>query len=51
MAHEEIYHTKINRVLREFFTYQSVFSVHIKNWDPFVFGPEFAIDKTPMARN
>lgn len=28
-------------------TYQSVFSVQIKNCEPFVFGPEFAMDKVP----
>lgn len=28
-------------------TYHSVFSVQMKNWDPFVLGPAFAIDKMP----
>lgn len=27
--------------------YHSVFAVQMKNWDPFVLGPEFAIDRTP----
>lgn len=31
-----------------FSTYQSVFSVQIKNCEPFVFGPEFAIDRMPV---
>ena len=30
-----------------FFTYQSVFSVQIKNWEPLVFGPELAIESVP----
>jgi hypothetical protein len=28
-------------------SYHSVFTVQIKNWDPFVFAPAFAIDNTP----
>ena len=32
------------------YTYQSVFSVHIKNCEPFVPGPELAIDRMPAIR-
>lgn len=28
-------------------TYQSVLMVQMKNWDPLVLGPAFAIDKIP----
>ena len=31
-------------------SYQSVFSVQIKNCDPFVFGPEFAIESVPVKK-
>lgn len=29
--------------------YQSVFTVQMKNWEPFVFGPEFAIESVPAG--
>lgn len=32
-------------------TYHGVFAVQRKNWDPFVPGPAFAIDKTPAKQN
>jgi hypothetical protein len=31
-------------------TYHGVFAVQRKNWDPFVPGPAFAIDKTPAKQ-
>ena len=37
--------------LQNFINYQSVFSVVIKNCEPFVFGPELAIDKVPSKLN
>lgn len=32
-------------------TYQSVFMVQMKNWEPLVLGPAFAMDRTPAKAN
>lgn len=32
-------------------THQSVFSVHMKNWEPFEFGPLFAMERIPLKRD
>lgn len=40
-------HMKRKRI----FSYHSVLTVQMKNWDPFVFGPALAMDRIPGKRN
>ena len=43
---EKKYINQIHHKLPEI-AYQSVFSKHMKNCDPFVLGPEFAMERVP----
>ena len=44
---EKCFEFMMNSMTPLLFTYQSVFSVQIKNCEPLVFGPELAIESVP----